>query len=117
MGLQLEIAKLNLQGQLQAIGVQADLAEQKVLYSTYETGYPAIDKLNGLVRPIISFSFFFTYFLAKMPAFVLAFSDIYHGMQISHATLYQLWSDTDGAIIFRNHKFLLWLESTTQKRI
>lgn len=98
MQIQMEMAKIGIQAQLDAVGMQANVAEQKILYSTYETGIPFVDKINGLVRPVIAYAFFLTYFLTKIPAFILAIHDIYHGMQIALATQYQLWSDSDSAI-------------------
>jgi hypothetical protein len=98
MSVQLEMAKLNIQGQLKEINVQSNTDQMKILYQTYDSGIKWVDALNGAVRPIIAYAFFLTYLLTKTPAFLLAIHDIYHGLQITSATQYQLWSDNDSAI-------------------
>jgi hypothetical protein len=98
MNLQIEYAKLNLATQLQEVQVSAAGEELKTLYSTYETGIKWVDALNGCVRPIIAFSFFFLFFIAKLPCIFLAFHDISLGQAFSEAVMYGLWGDNDSAI-------------------
>lgn len=84
---ELEILKLQIErektihGQkLEAISQQADIAEAKVLYQTYKTEIKWVDALNGTVRPVIAYSFFFLYAFLK-----IELSD-------------NLWSEEDQAI-------------------
>lgn len=84
---ELEILKLQIQREqtafnqkLDAINVQADIAESKQLYSTYKTQIKWVDALNGTVRPVIAYSFFFLYAFLK-----IEFAD-------------NLWTEEDQAI-------------------
>jgi hypothetical protein len=84
---ELEILKLQIgreqtafNQKLEAINVQADIAESKQLYSTYKTQIKWVDALNGTVRPVIAYSFFFLYAFLK-----IEFAD-------------NLWTEEDQAI-------------------
>lgn len=84
---ELEILKLQIQREqtafnqkLEAINVQADIAESKQLYATYKTQIKWVDALNGTVRPVIAYSFFFLYAFLK-----IEFAD-------------NLWTEEDQAI-------------------
>jgi hypothetical protein len=98
MQMQIEYAKLNLATQLKEVQVGADASEFKTLYTTYNTGIHWVDALNGCVRPIVAFSFFFLFFLTKLPCIALAFHDISQGQAFSETIMYGLWSDNDSAI-------------------
>jgi hypothetical protein len=41
---------------------------------------------------------FLLYFLVKIPSIVLAFHDIWHGLEFSEHVMYGLWSENDSAI-------------------
>jgi len=98
MAMQVEFAKLNLATQLHEVQIGADAQELRTLYSTYETGIPWVDALNGCVRPILAFAFFGLFFLTKVPCIILAFHDIWHGLEFSQSVMIGLWSDNDSAI-------------------
>lgn len=95
---ELEIMRLQMQMQaqghnerLEEIGAQADISESRAIYKTYSTGIRWVDALNGTVRPVIAYSFFFLYAGVKV-------------MQFSYAdpslpwTVQALWSENDWAI-------------------
>jgi hypothetical protein len=50
---------------LEEIHVQADIAESRALYKTYSTGIKWVDALNGTVRPVLAYAFFFLYASVK----------------------------------------------------
>lgn len=65
---ELEMLKIQMeqqrQGHLQKIEMvqaNADIAESKALYRTYHSGIGWVDALNGTVRPVLAYSFFFLY--------------------------------------------------------
>lgn len=69
---ELEILKLQIQqnqssraSKLQEISNIADIIDSKILYSSYNTGVTWVDALNGTVRPVLAYSFFALYSLAK----------------------------------------------------
>jgi hypothetical protein len=93
MGMQIEFAKLNLATQLHEVQIGADAQEMKTLYSTYSTGIPWVDALNGCVRPVIAFAFFGLFFLVKIPVIIMAL----HNMN-NIADFNMLWTQEDGAI-------------------
>ena len=64
--LQIEREKTIHEQKLEAISQQADIAEAKVLYQTYKTEIKWVDALNGTVRPVIAYSFFFLYAFLKI---------------------------------------------------
>ena len=70
---------------LEEIHVEADIAESRALYRTYNTGIRWVDALNGTVRPVIAYSFFMLYAVVKM-------------MQFSADLPWLLWSEEDQAI-------------------
>ena len=81
---QMEFAKQNQKLKLQEINTNADIAESKALYKTYNTGIKWVDALNGTVRPIIAYSFFLLYVFIKIIQAV--------------ETPWALWTPTDEAI-------------------
>jgi hypothetical protein len=50
---------------IEEIQISRDIAEHKILYSTYSTGISWVDALNGSVRPMLAYSFFFLYTFVK----------------------------------------------------
>ncbi len=56
---------------LEEIHAQADIAESKALYKTYYSGIKWVDALNGTVRPVLAYAFFFLYFTIKCMQFVM----------------------------------------------
>jgi hypothetical protein len=61
LSMQIEVQKAALDGRLQEIGVRADSAETAALYRTWYSGVKWVDALNGTVRPLITYAFFFLY--------------------------------------------------------
>lgn len=70
-----ELAVLQLQMQQQAaghtqrleeIGVNADVAEARAIYKTYNTGIQWVDAYNGTVRPTITYAFFLLFAVIKL---------------------------------------------------
>ncbi len=51
--------------EIKEIPVNYDLIAQAQLYSTYHTGISWVDGFNGMVRPILAYSFFILYSVAK----------------------------------------------------
>ena len=70
---------------LEEINVQADIAESRALYRTYNTGIRWVDALNGTVRPVIAYSFFILYAVVKI-------------MQFSADLPWLIWTQEDQAI-------------------
>jgi len=70
---------------LEEIQVNADIAESRALYQTYNTGIRWVDALNGTVRPVIAYSFFMLYASVKL-------------MQFSEGLPWLLWTEEDQAI-------------------
>lgn len=70
---------------LEEIHVEADIAESRALYKTYNTGIRWVDALNGTVRPVIAYSFFILYAVVKI-------------MQFSADLPWLLWTEEDQAI-------------------
>lgn len=89
---ELKILELQMQQQaqghtnrLEEIQVNADIAESRALYQTYNTGIRWVDALNGTVRPVIAYSFFLLYATVKL-------------MQFSAGLPWLLWTEEDQAI-------------------
>lgn len=62
---QIEYSKINNLRSLEEIHISRDILEQASLYSTYKTEIQWVDALNGSVRPILAYSFFFMYMFIK----------------------------------------------------
>ena len=98
---ELKILELQMQQQaqghtnrLEEIQVNADIAESRALYQTYNTGIRWVDALNGTVRPVIAYSFFALYALMKLLSYA-ALPE--HGTSLE--VIYQtLWTADDEAI-------------------
>ena len=83
--MQMEQQRQGHTNRLEEINVQADIAESRALYKTYNTGIKWVDALNGTVRPIIAYSFFILYAVVK-------------AMQFSADMPWLLWTAEDQAI-------------------
>lgn len=70
---------------LEEIQVNADIAESRALYQTYNTGIRWVDVLNCTVCPVIAYSFFLLYATVKL-------------MQFSAGLPWLLWTEEDQAI-------------------
>jgi hypothetical protein len=62
---QIEYSKINNLRSLEEIHISRDILEQASLYSTYKTEIVWVDALNGTVRPVLAYSFFFMYMFVK----------------------------------------------------
>jgi hypothetical protein len=62
---QMEMQKSGHSQQMEAIGTMADVAEMKAVYATYTTQIAWVDALNGTVRPVLAYAFFFLYAFVK----------------------------------------------------
>lgn len=88
---------------LQAIHVQADMAEQQVLNERLKsnlTGIHWVDALAGSVRPVITYAFFGLYLLVKCAQFYLLIFPPFpwqNAMNTAQAMV-GLWSEEDIAI-------------------
>ena len=89
--------------QLQAISLQADMAEQVSLNARVKdalTGIHWVDALSGSVRPMITYAFFVLYVGVKMAQFTLLLSPALpwqNNLTVAQA-LVSLWTDEDVAI-------------------
>ncbi len=89
--------------QLQAIEVQAGMAEQVALNARVQdslTGIHWVDALAGSVRPMITYSFFALYVLVKMAQFAILLSPSLpwqNNLTVAQA-LVSLWTEEDVAI-------------------
>ena len=83
--LQLELQKQGHSNRLEEIYVEADIAESKALYKTYNTGIRWVDALNGTVRPVVAYCFFLLYASVKI-------------MHFSADMPWLLWTEEDQAI-------------------
>ena len=83
--MQMEQQRQGHTNRLEEINVQADIAESRTLYKTYNTGIKWVDALNGTVRPVIAYSFFILYAVVK-------------AMQFSVDLPWLLWTAEDQAI-------------------
>lgn len=81
------------QQRLEEINTQADIAESRALYKTYYSGIKWVDALNGTVRPVLAYSFFFLYFIIKCMQFSMV--DLADPLPWQ---LEMLWSVEDQAI-------------------
>lgn len=91
--MQMDAAKEQGAEKLAEIGAQGDAAQDTAIYQTYKTGVTWVDSLNGTVRPVLAYAFFFLYALVKYKQYELIGD---------HALLFQyldaLWTQEDQAI-------------------
>jgi len=62
---QIEYSKSSANRSLEEIHISRDILEQASLYSTYKTEISWVDAINGLVRPVLAYSFFIMYIGVK----------------------------------------------------
>jgi hypothetical protein len=92
--MQMEQQRQGHTNRLEEIQVQADIAESRALYRTYNTGIRWVDALNGTVRPVIAYAFFLLYATVKMLSYA-AMPDSAFSLAIVYGTL---WTEEDAAI-------------------
>ncbi|MGB1539349.1 MAG: hypothetical protein ACPG80_00155 [Rickettsiales bacterium] len=81
---QMELQREGHLQRLEAISMEADIAETKAIYRTYNTKIRWVDALNGTVRPVLAYAFFFLYVYVKF-------------QQAVH-TPWLIWQEDDQAI-------------------
>ena len=62
---QIKLKKQRVDNQLDEIEVSASNNQMQAIYKTYKTGICWVDALNGSVRPVLAYSFFFIYSYIK----------------------------------------------------
>ena len=77
---------------LEEIQAVVDLNEAKAIYATYKSGINWIDSLNGTVRPVLAYAFFFIYSFTKFLQYQVLIT------QITILDISLLWSEEDQAI-------------------
>jgi hypothetical protein len=91
--LQMQAAKDNADVQAEEVGATAYASQMTALYNTYKTGISWVDALNGTVRPVLAFAFFFLYAAVKY---------IQYSLIGDHAPSFEyldiMWTDDDKAI-------------------
>jgi hypothetical protein len=90
---QVKLKKQKFENNLDEVEVSASNAQIQALYKTYKTGVYWVDALNGSVRPVLAYSFFFIYTYIKFLQYNLIIisidiNDVFH----------ILWSLEDQAI-------------------
>jgi hypothetical protein len=65
MDKQIEYNKNSNSNTLEQIHISKDILEYSALYNTYSTNIKWVDMLNGSVRPMLAYSFFFLYMGVK----------------------------------------------------
>lgn len=90
---QIEMRKLSNNNRLEEIISTENINETKALYNTYKTGICWVDSLNGTVRPVLAYAFFFIYTFIKFLQYkvIILSSDIHDIVNI-------LWTIDDQAI-------------------
>lgn len=66
MQLQIEQQRLGYTHQLEEIAIKQDVEQVKEIYKTYYSGVHWIDGFNGLIRPLLTISFFGLYVTIKI---------------------------------------------------
>lgn len=90
---QIELARMNIANNLNVVELNAEASELKSLYTTYKSGVPWVDSLNGTVRPVLSYCFFILYAIVKFMQFHALGADAPVSVHMD-----VLWSDTDNCI-------------------
>lgn len=62
---QMKLKKASSSDRLEEIAIHSNVSEVQALYKTYKTGICWVDALNGSVRPVLAYSFFFIYTFIK----------------------------------------------------
>lgn len=89
---QIQISEKGLESKISELSSINDTQNTKALYTTYKIGINWVDSLNGTVRPVLAYSFFFIYSFTKF----LQFKVLEATLSIAHLEL--LWSPEDQAI-------------------
>jgi hypothetical protein len=84
--LQLKAGRQRALHRREEIGIYADLAEQQLVYHTYQSGTRWVDALNGTVRPVVAYGFFFLYAGLKVSQWMNGF-------------FWLLWCEEDQAML------------------
>ena len=93
MAKQIEYNQSSANRSLEEIHISRDILEQASLYSTYKTEITWVDAFNGLVRPVLAYSFFIMYMGVKYIQYV-AISSTSHVIEYIEI----IWSVDDQAI-------------------
>ncbi len=78
---------------LEEVKYLSEVSETRALYNTYKTNINWIDALNGTVRPVLAYSFFALYALAKY--YQIQLIDL---KNLAPYSLDLIWGDEDQAI-------------------
>ena len=90
---QIEYNQSSANRSLEEIHISRDILEQASLYATYKTEITWVDAFNGLVRPVLAYSFFIMYMGVKYIQYV-AISASSHVIEYIEI----IWSVDDQAI-------------------
>lgn len=90
---QMQMTKLSANQRLEEIISVQNAVEANAIYKTYKTGITWVDALNGTVRPVLAYSFFFIYTYIKF----LQYKVIILSTEINQV-VEVLWSIDDQAI-------------------
>ena len=90
---QLKLKKINSDNYLDEININSGISEAQALYKTYKTGICWVDALNGTVRPVLAYAFFFIYSFVKY----LQYEIIFVAMNVDDIVTI-LWSLEDQTI-------------------
>ncbi len=90
---QIEYSQTAANKSLEEIHISRDIQEQASLYATYKTEITWVDAINGLVRPVLAYSFFIMYMSIKYMQYsaISATSHVIEYIEI-------IWSVDDQAI-------------------
>lgn len=90
---QLKIQESKMNNHLEEIIAVQNANEAQAIYKTYKTGISWVDALNGTVRPVLAYAFFFIYVFIKFLQYklIMSVSEISDIVEI-------LWSIDDQAI-------------------
>jgi hypothetical protein len=73
---QIKLKKQKIDNQLDEIDIASSNTHMQTIYKTYKTGISWVDALNGSVRPVLAYSFFFIYTFVKYLQYQLIISSI-----------------------------------------
>ncbi len=91
--LQMQQQRLGHMDRLEEIGIAADIAETRSLYSTYYSGIAWVDALNATVRPVLAYAFFVLYAGVKMAQLLVLYDTFAFAESVR-----LLWDTEDQAI-------------------
>lgn len=98
MDKQIELAKIKIDSNLEAVEMQADAAKITALYNSItpinkESSW--VDKLNGSVRPIIAYCLFGSYVFSRVANFYI----YYQSGQSIDLVITTIWDNEDMALL------------------